>query len=264
MSMGFPSNRAWLVRLLFIACLTCLPYSAARPQALTSDPAAAARAVGTAFLKAVQAADWKAAAGFLDLAAIDSLRRSQVSAARRQHPNPPLTVERLMRMDTTMPRAVAEYQVKRMADYQLSESFLEHEFGVKDPDSLLALPIEVAARKWLEVHDERFMERRAMRTSGCMPASADTLFAAPVERVLGVVVRDSVAYLLHERERDQRFDPYELYSSPPQVMLLYRTRDIWWVVPRSDLLGTMGISVFCERLTPTKPLQRQPKRRDGP
>src|SRR5213075_771838 len=78
MSMGIPRNRPELVRLLFIASLTCLPYSAARPQALTSDPAAAARAVGTAFLKAVQAADWKAAAGFLDLAAIDFLPRSQL------------------------------------------------------------------------------------------------------------------------------------------------------------------------------------------
>ena len=51
MSMGFPRNRPELVRLLFIASLTCLPYTAARPQALTSDPAATARAVGTAFLK---------------------------------------------------------------------------------------------------------------------------------------------------------------------------------------------------------------------
>ena len=61
-------------RALFVLCLAIMP----------GTMVAAARAVSAAFFKAMEAADWKAAAGFLDLPALARERQSAVEGARRQ------------------------------------------------------------------------------------------------------------------------------------------------------------------------------------
>jgi hypothetical protein len=129
----------------------------------SSKDAAAAEAAATAFLKAVQMADWKAAAGFIDIAPFDHYRLSQIDAARRMRRPSPLTVEVLMKMDSLMPRAVAEYEIKRMKERGQFHSFLEREFGVSDPDSLSAMPVSVVVAQWLEIHDPRWRFRSAIQ-----------------------------------------------------------------------------------------------------
>jgi hypothetical protein len=75
-----------------------------------------------------------------------------------------MTVEQIMRADSTMPRAVAEYQVQRMKQQSQRYNFLEYEFGVSDPDSLAAMTPSTVAERWLQVHDRRWGFLQALKT----------------------------------------------------------------------------------------------------
>lgn len=239
-------------RVLYLLGVAIMPSSMV---AQTPD-VVAERGVSTAFFKAIEASDWKAAAGFLDLAELERERQSAAEGARRQRTMAPLTVEQLMRMDPEMPRAVAEYQVKRMNRSPQSRSYLEHDFGIADPDSLLALPIEDVAARWLEAHDQRAMYREALRVSGSCPATlADTL-PAPEHRIIGTVVDDSTAYtLFSQRDPGDPGMPPEIHlgSFPPKILQLRQGRGAWWVVPGPDMRGAMSMSVQCSTTVRKKP-----------
>lgn len=209
---------------------------AARVRGQARDSAASQpQAVGTAFLNAVRAGDWKAAAAFLDIVPLDHYRLSQIDNARRMRNQPPLTVERLMSMNPKLPRAVAEYEVEQMNDHRSSNSFLEYDFGVADPDSLASLTASAVAQRWLEVHDPRWRLRQAVRRSNCGAPALDSIPApAPNFRVLGTVVSDPVAYLVYERDDDPPFVPDEMHGFGPRILTLRRGMDGWWVLPRMD------------------------------
>lgn len=216
----------------------------ARPQASPSD-AAAAQAVGEAFLKAVQAADWKAAAGFLDVVPLDHYRLEQIDGVRRMRRGSSITVEQLMKADSLMPRAVAEYQVQRMKDHSHNFNFLEMEFGVADPDSLAAMTPSVVAEHWLEVHDRRWALRNAFKRSHCPMPPADSLPPAHF-RILGTVVDGTAAYLLYERDDDPPIDLDQVRSVGPSMLYLRHGLDGWWVLPRLTGMSTIsGIGVEC-------------------
>jgi len=195
--------------------------------------AAAAQAVGTAYLNAIRAADWKAAAAFLDIVPLDHYRLAQIAMARRMKSQPPMTVERLMQMDPKLPRAVAEYQVQQMNEHRGRTSILEIEFGVSDPDSLAALPATIVAQRWLEVHDPRWRVRQAVARNNCGYAPVDSV-PTPIFRVLGTVVADPFAYVAYERGDDPPFVPDQLRGFGPRLLTLRRGMDGWWVIPRLD------------------------------
>ncbi|HKN65934.1 MAG TPA: hypothetical protein VJW73_06635 [Gemmatimonadaceae bacterium] len=229
------------VRVVYLLGLAIMPSSlvAQNPDAV------AARVVSAAFFKAIVASDWKAAAGFLDLAALDRERQSAVEGARRQRTMPPMTVERLMRMDPEMPRAVAEYQVKRMNRSRQSRNYLQSDFGIADPDSLLALPMEVVAARWLEAHDERAMYREALRASGSCPITPADTAPAQEYRIIGTVVDDSMAYTLF-RPGDRGMVPQvQVGLFPPRILQLRQDRGAWWVVPSPDMSSSMAMSIQC-------------------
>ncbi len=216
--------------------------------------AAAAQTVGAAFLKAKEAADWKAAAGFLDLDPLERERRNAVDMARQQREMPPLTVERLMRMDPEMPRAAAEYQIKRMTAVRNFPNILEMQFGVGSADSLLALPIEIVAQRWLEVHDERWSYRLAMRMSNCAKAIPDTTdMPHPAYHVLGTVVEDTLAYLLYEERGSYSRPPDVMHWGSPEIIRLIRTRGTWWVLPSEESSGGLVATSDCSMTTPKRP-----------
>jgi hypothetical protein len=219
---------------------------ASRVRAQISD-AAGAQAVGVSFLRAVQAADWKAAVGFLDLAPLERHRLQQVRMAQSQRNTKPVTAEDLMRMDPQMPRAVAEFEVSRMSDQQRSMVFLEQEFGTTNPDSLLAIPIDLAAQWWLEVHDGRWSFRRALRASTCPPSVLDRALPEPKFRVLGTVVADTLAYLLYTTDDEPSYRDDIMHSPPPRILLLRRGQDTWWIVPRVEFNRAVGINVSCSQ-----------------
>ena len=202
-----------------------------------------AQSVGTAFLKAIQAGDWKAAAAFLDIVPLDHHRLRYIDMTRRTRRSSGMTVEQLMRSDSMMPRVVAEYQVQRMKIQSQNYNFLEHEFGVGDTDSLAAMPASVVAQHWLEAHDSRWAMRQAMKRNNCPSISIDSL-PRPAIRILGTVVNGPTAYMLYERDDDAPSDLNDVQSVGPRMLVLRRDIDAWWVVPRVDRNGVL-MSMSC-------------------
>jgi hypothetical protein len=247
------TRRSWRFTMMVLCALTMTV--AVRPATAQGADAAAAQAVGTAFLKAEEAADWKAAAGFLDLEPLERERQMAATMARQQREAPPMTVEQLMRMDPEMPRAAAEYQVKRMSVREKFPSFLEMQFGVGDPDSLLALPIEAVAQRWLEVRDERWSYRLAMRMSNCAKIMADTTgMPVPNYREIGTVVDDTLAYMLYSSNNINSRRPDLMHSALPEIVRLVRARGTWWVLPTSESSGGLvSMSMNCPTVRPKKP-----------
>ena len=211
----------------------------AHAQRIPADTSSAA-IVGAAFLDAVAAAKWSDAARLLDFAPLDSLRKLRAGAARSMRASH-LTVERLMRMNPDMPRAVAIDQVKRHAKQSRGESILSREFGVDDPDSLLRMPMNAVAQRWLMVHDERWQERELARI--CKERTPSD--SAPRFRVIGTVVDDSVAYVLYDRGETHSAMADALNPLPAKVMFLRRAPDGWSILPRADLIGLPPMVVAC-------------------
>jgi hypothetical protein len=234
-----PTNRLWYI--LLGGALVSTGVRMAQAQAVDSNTVAA-QAVGTAFLNAVRAGDWRAAAAFLDVVPLDHFRLEQIDAARRSRMRPGITVEQLMMSDSAMPRAVAEYEVRRMREHGQNFSFLEYQFGITDPDSLAAMPASVAAEHWLEVRDPRWRMKNAYKQSNCPLALVDSL-PKPNFRVLGTVVNDATAYLLYERDDDPPMDVNQVRPGGPRMLTLRRGIDQWWVLPReSTNSGAVGVT----------------------
>src|SRR5690348_13959815 len=128
-------RRRTLLCTLSLSAGLIVGHAPSAPGQAHDSAAATAQAVGTAFLNAVRAADWKAAAAFLDIVPLDHYRLAQIDMARRMRSQPPMTVERLMSMNSKLPRAVAEYEVAQINEHRGSTGMLEYDFGISDPDS---------------------------------------------------------------------------------------------------------------------------------
>ena len=266
------------MRRLFAAALTAACAAAPAAGAQGAAPPAthplAPEAVARAFFAAAAAARWREAAGYVDLARFDAMRRERVEGARRYSPLPVMTAAELRRHDPEMPQAVAEYTVRQMAEVRArSGDRIAHEYAdVPSADSLARLPaIEVAAR-WLEAQDLRYQVRRALadeRARGC--TAHPDMPGLPAERpraVLGAVVRDSAAYVLHEAapEADGAPEPTDAASRrrrlrraaglefPPAVLVLRPVGGAWRVVPSpgglTGGLGSVGVSLDCTQQPP--------------
>jgi hypothetical protein len=73
----------------------------------------AVRAVVDAFFAAVEREQWDSAVTFIDLPRLEPALKQRISWARGTLPAPPMTAEQLMATDSTMPRAVAEWEAMR-------------------------------------------------------------------------------------------------------------------------------------------------------
>src|SRR5690242_3925011 len=96
--------------LIVMLAIPSMGVRAQQPDSVSRNPTAVAKA----FFNAIAAARWKEAAGYLDLDAFEPFWRSQIELARESRVSPLVTAERLMRSDTSMPRAVAEYEARRL------------------------------------------------------------------------------------------------------------------------------------------------------
>jgi hypothetical protein len=220
---------------------------AAGPLAAQESP----RDVAEAFFKAVAEERWRDAARRLDLAAFDRYRRERVATARLQPTTPAIpTPEELMRHDPDMPRAVAEYQVRKMAttpDYVLN--WVQYEFAqVANVDSLAAIPVEDAAARWLQAGDIRWQAQRVAdweRRRGCpLPPEAHQM-PPPSFQISGFVIADSAtAYVLYTDAVFRRAQPdvdADVFDEGPQVLILRRRAGRWLIRPRHKLLsGALG------------------------
>jgi hypothetical protein len=141
----------------------------------------------------------RALAGHEQLPAI--LRANRV-VGTRVAPEPPMTVESLMAQDSTMTRAVAEWQVSKMRQYADSEPFayLSHQFArVRTQRELFALTPDEAAARWIEAQDPR-TAMRELATVGVQAAHSRRATARARAGIPGIVVADSLAYALFDRE----------------------------------------------------------------
>jgi hypothetical protein len=124
------------------------------------------------FFAAERDGRWLDAAHLLDLKSFEPQREQSITNARRARPEFHLTVEQLLRHNPTMPRAVAEYQVKQSETMMRDFNPLLYEYAdVPNADSLAHLPVDVAAARWLEAKDPRWLFPKSDKTG--VPAECE-------------------------------------------------------------------------------------------
>jgi hypothetical protein len=241
----------------------------------TASPADVARE----FFAAERDARWLDAARMLDLKSFEAQRAQSVANARRTRDAHPfhLTVDEILRHDPSMPRAVAEYQVKQAEQSFRDFNPLADEYAdVPTADSLAALPVDLAAARWLEAKDPRWVMKREARSSGecaqvydsllkrpsALDSVAASMFMLPRPEVVAVASggstagsSDSLSYVifreLYETTLDSTARPRMAVlpmQMSPSVLTMIRTPAGWRVRPVQDLgyaHGTFGFSFDC-------------------
>ena len=202
----------------------------------------AVRAVVDSFFDAVAQEKWQSAATFTDLPRFESYFRGVVGRARAALPAPEPTVEEIMARDSTMPRAVAEYQLAQMKKYSgRSYGFgdMSYEFaGVHSQQELFALTPAAAMAKWLEAKDERTQMRESLQRMGC-PLSVVAAIPGVKRRVLAIALAgDSLAYVI---QIDDRFGSDAFYGGE-RVFPVHLTSAGWRIEARPDLLRPINSS----------------------
>lgn len=125
----------------------------------------AVRAVVDSFFDAVRREQWDSAAKFIDLAGFEPHLKQIIGNARSALPPREMTIEDIMARDSTMPRAVAEWELAQSKKYAaMSPAFgdMSNEFaGVRSQQELFSLKLPEAVARWLEAKDERTEMRDA-------------------------------------------------------------------------------------------------------
>jgi hypothetical protein len=212
----------------------------------------AARATVDSFFAVIAGEKWDSAAAMLDLARFERFFKSAVANARSAIPQRPMTVEDLMATDSTMPRAVAEWQIGQMKKSGAEEPFnyLSMQFaGITSPRDLFALSIPAAAARWLEAQDERTQMREAWRRSGCPLSDLPAFLAAKRTVLAAAAFDDSTVYVVQSDDRFGSMGPENL-TPVERVMKLHRANDRWRIEPREDLLrpgGAYGYGFDCPK-----------------
>jgi len=226
---------------LFASWIVAAQPAAAQAQSSTEH---AVRAVVDSFFDAVAREKWESAAGFIDLARFEPHFKQVIGRARSALPPPELTIEQILARDSTMPRAVAEYQLAEAKKYSaMSPGFgdMSYEFaGVHSQQDLFALKPAEALARWLEAQDERTQMREGWRRMGCSLSDLPS-FPGAKRLVLGVaIVNDSLAYVVHA---DDRFGPVPTsFYGTERLFVVRRTNGVWRIEPRVDVLHPLNMS----------------------
>jgi hypothetical protein len=247
--------------------LTVSASNAAAQSSSNASPADVARD----FFAAERDGRWLAAAHLLDLKSFEPQRAQSVANARRARPEFHLTVEQLLRHNPTMPRAVAEYQVQQSEIMMRDFNPLSYEYAdVPTADSLAHLPVDVAAARWLEAKDPRWLFRKSDKnglpaeceqSSGpqlkaladsqvkALNAMAMSVFRPPPQQIVAVASAgtmssgstDSVSYVLFRDRYEARHDSTASAGTPgpeirtsPSALTLIKTSGGWRVYPALD------------------------------
>lgn len=250
-------------RLATVLFVVALASSDAGAQAGSKRPQSnpdSVRLVADLFFRAVADERWELAASMVDTVAI---RRLVVEQLR----NPPqrtrheMTVDDFMRMDSTKPRVVAEYELKRYRE-QMAKfdegGMLAYQFsGVRSIDELRALSTVEASARYIQAQDIRTLIREHARKAGC--AMNESALMAPVafHRIIAVALaNDTLAYVLHD---DGMLGTRVDQASPinPTVMQLRLRAQAWRVYPAPGLLGLTGIGFSSTQCDSTRGRSRR-------
>ena len=199
-------------------------------------------AIANAFFDAVVAGRWSDASRLLDTTSLNAVRRQTAQYTKQWRRKKPLTLKQFMEMNPDLSRAVATYQMKQANERRRELGKALNAYGVEDPDSLIALPIETYASRWLEIHDERWQVRESARRCG---AVAPTEVPIGPYRVIASVPGEDVAYVLYDPGpgRSPGTDAQE--PRVPRVMLLRRRGSTWSIMPRENLVGLGEMVTAC-------------------
>ena len=237
-------------RSLKFAALLALTAAIAAPRHVEAQaaPDRAVRAVVDSFFAAVAREQWDSAAALFDLQRFEPFYKQQVRNARTMLPEQRPTAEQFMAMDSTMSRAVAEWQVAQSTRYNrpafgdMTQQFA----GVRTLQAFFALTLPEAAARWLQAQDQRTQVREARARAGCPLEVLSAMLPSPTSIVLAIAVSDSTAYVVHN---DDRFtNSPEYLSGTERVMVLHRSGKRWRIEPRQDLLrpSNLGMSYSAE------------------
>ena len=212
-------------------------------QAQTPSPTAIVRA----YFDAITIQNWEAAATLLRSEDIERIRRESIASFRPQEIQP-RTAEYFLRQDSTMPRAVAEYEAARFnrAIASLPDiSGLQSEFAdVKDTAQLAALSVVQAGARWIEARDMRYHMRRMLSASPDCPKEAYSAAAAsaiPRFDIIGEVIRGDSAWVLY-RNLAFMSDGADEFVPRPSIATLFREARGWRIKPLDDY-GSVQFSV---------------------
>ena len=221
-------------RLYLLIVSTASPAIAQTPKELPGP-----RAVVDSFFAALASERWLVAANYLDLQNFARFLNDRVNAARSAVPMRPTTVEDLMAADSTLPRAVAEWQIARILSASASRPFNDFSNEFAGITSFLALqgltPLEGAAR-WLEANDPGNRLRQSLAALKCPGLVIDSLrsWIPYAFRTVGTAqVNDSTAYVLTARH----FADSGMYAPTPSTLLLRRRREGWQISPTMSMLS---------------------------
>jgi len=217
-------------------------------------------AVLDSFFQALAAERWTDAARLLDPADLDAYR-FQVAAGMRQRPRD-LTVDDLLRADSQMPRAVAEYEVERTRARRATYGdYLGHEFAdVHDAAQLESLPVPELVIRWLQAQHPAQRLREALRRRGCpTPPGIDSAFRLAALNVVASVVRGDTALVLF-RSPWRPFPDSGFFGQSPQIAHLKREGTEWRILARHDLVQPSATSVSVERCPETSAPSGKPPR----
>jgi len=200
------------------------------------------RAVVDSFFAAVAREEWDSAATFIDLPRFEPILKQQIASARGALPQPPVTAEQLMTSDSTMPRAVAEWEADRANRFHSQQPFDDYSYqfaGVTSQHMLFSLTLSDALARWIAAQDARVQIREMWRRAGC--ALGNLPPAPPVAKptMLAIAFRDdSTALVIHS---DDRFGG-QTYMPDERVVPVRLTRSGWRIEPRDDLLRPHNMS----------------------
>jgi hypothetical protein len=232
--------------LFTVACLTAFLLTPPTLRAQSRNEAAV-RAVVDSFFTAVAREQWDSAAMLIDLHAFEPFFRQQVSFSRAQLPQRDPTIDEIMARDSTMPRAVAEWEIAQMKKARAGREFGDYSYefaGITTQHALLTMTVPDAAARWLAAQDRRTQMRESWRRQGCSLSVLPSAFGAVEHTVLAIAVaNDSTAYVVHSDEL--------LASSRADLMENERTFTVhrtaggpWRILPRRDLLRRTNVSFF--------------------
>jgi hypothetical protein len=232
--------RAILLGALAVALLTPSVSESQTPAAER-----AVRAVVDSFFHLIDREKWDSAAALVDAARFEPFLRQQISQARVELPQPDPTVESMMAMDSTMPRAVAEWQVQQMKKYRRPDFGDRSDMfaGVHTQHELFALTPAQALSRWIEAKDERTQRRRSMLMQNCPPQALEAImsFPAPKHVVLAVAIQDDTsAFAIHSTAGAGSFRIPEMLIGGEMIMSLHKQAAVWKIDPRGDLMRPLN------------------------
>jgi hypothetical protein len=236
------------VTALVVVALASQPANGqARSKRPSSNPDSV-RLAADLFFRAVADERWEVAAALVDTVAIRRRVAEQVrnppERARRE-----LTVEDFIRMDSTKPRVVAEYEAKRyreqVAKFDAGQMLGHEFFGVRSIQELRALSTLEASARYIQAQDFRMLIREQVleqaRKAGCSMSASAALAPISLHRIIAVALaNDTLAYVLHD---DGMFGTHVDRGPPtdPMLMQLRLHAQGWRVYPTPGMLGRSGI-----------------------